>query len=118
MAETVRTSLEKQADEILRLAREADAEESYYFETTFRRYQRQLKMLADLEEVMDTEDVLVTKEYVKGRANLYANPAIAQYNSTADAANRTVATLLKIVAAFRPAERTPDDPVRAFVERR
>lgn len=118
MAGDVRTSLEEQAEKILESAKAAGVEESFYFATTFARYQRQLKMLADLEVVLDEGEALVEKEYVKGRKNLYANPAIAQYNSTADAANRTVATLLKIVATFRPEPEPAGDALKGFIERR
>lgn len=107
--------LERKAAEILSAAEECGVEESYYFLTTFRRYQVQLGILADLERALGEDDVLVTKEYVKGRANLYANPAVAEYNRTCDSANRTVATLLKIVGTRPPAE--PDDPVAEFVRR-
>ena len=44
--------------------------------------------------------MLVTKEYVKGRANLVANPAISEYNKTSTAANQTVQTLIKIIRTF------------------
>ncbi|MEL7667711.1 MAG: hypothetical protein AAGU73_05875 [Actinomycetota bacterium] len=117
MARPTRTALERQAQKILRLAREAGVEESYYFETTFLRYQRQLKILGDLEAAMDSADVLVEKEYVKGRANLYANPAIVQYNSTADAANRTVMALLKILATFKPSQDQPKDELLDYIGR-
>ena len=102
MARPRRSKLEVQGDKILKAAREAGAEESYFFETTFARYRRQLKLLAELDAVLDDGEVLVTKEYVRGRENVYANPAIAQYNATADAANRTMAALLRVVDAFKP----------------
>lgn len=117
MARPTKTALERQAAKILRLARESGAEESYYFETTFLRYQRQLKILGDLEAAMDSADVLVEKEYVKGRANLYANPAVVQYNSTCDAANRTVMALLKIIAAFKPIADKPGDELLDYIGR-
>jgi hypothetical protein len=37
---------------------------------------------------------------VKGRGNLYVNPAITEYNKTSTAANGTVATLINIVERF------------------
>ena len=37
---------------------------------------------------------------MKGRENLYVNPAIGEYNKTAEAANRTVSTLIKIIRTF------------------
>jgi hypothetical protein len=44
--------------------------------------------------------MLVTKEYVKNRKNLYSNPAIKGYNRTTDSANKTVSTLLRIIKDF------------------
>lgn len=120
MARPRRSRLEVAGDKILKAARAAGAAQSYYFETTFARYRRQLKLLAELEEVLDESDLLVEKSYVKGRANLYANPAIAQYNATADAANRTMAALLRIVDAFKPdgADRPPGDELMDFIDRK
>lgn len=40
---------------------------------------------------------MVTKEYVKGRENVYTHPAVSEYNRTTDSANRTVQTLMKII---------------------
>ena len=39
----------------------------------------------------------MTKEYVKGRENVYTHPAVSEYNRTTDSANRTVQTLMKII---------------------
>ena len=90
-------SLEEQEKEILKLAKENGVESEYLFSTTFHRYKVQLKVLADLEKTIDDEGMLVKKEYVKGRKNLYTNPAITEYNRTTQIANNTVATLLKII---------------------
>ena len=40
---------------------------------------------------------MVTKEYVKGRANLYVNPAVAAYNQSAAAADKTAHLLLRYI---------------------
>ena len=40
---------------------------------------------------------MVTKEYVKGRQNLYTNPAIKEYNNAVNSANKTVSTLMSII---------------------
>ena len=44
--------------------------------------------------------MLVSKEYVKGRKNVYSNPAVQEYNRTTDSANKTVSTLMKIIKSF------------------
>ena len=90
-------SLSAKAAEILELAEESGATRNFLFTTTFNRYRVQLKTMEALEIAMEEEGALVTKEYVKGRKNIVANPAIAEYNKTATAANGTVATLLNIL---------------------
>lgn len=93
-------TLQEQANEILAKAQEKGVQSNFFFVTTFKRYQVQMKILADLEKAMQEHGTLVTKEYVKGRQNLVSNPAIAEYNRTSSSANGTVATLIKIVESF------------------
>lgn len=93
-------SLKAQANEILKMAEESGLQSNYFFVTTFERYQVQLQILDDLKQAINDEGMLVKKEYVKGRKNVYANPAVSDYNRTTDSANKTVATLLRILKNF------------------
>ena len=97
-------SLPEQANEILIKAQEKGVQTNFFFVTTFKRYQVQMRILADLERAIGEYGATVTKEYVKGRQNLVANPAITEYNKTATAANNTVSTLIKIVDSFQGEE--------------
>ena len=99
-------ALKKQADEILRMAETAGLQENYFFKTTFQRYQVQIGILAELQKTIESSDTLVEKEYVKGRGNLYTNPAITEFNRTTDSANKTVTTLIKILKGFKASEST------------
>lgn len=90
-----------QAAEILKLAESTGTKENFFFTTTFQRYLVQIKILEELEKEIEEEGTTVTKQYVKGRKNLYTNPAINAYNNTASAANKTVSTLLRIVNGFK-----------------
>ena len=94
------TKLEQQAKSILKLAEESGLQSNYFFVTTFERYQVQLQILEQLKESIEKEGMLVSKEYVKGRSNIYSNPAVSDYNRTTDSANKTVATLLRILKSF------------------
>lgn len=102
-------NLQELADEIIKVAEESGVQSNFFFMTTFKRYQVQLTILADLERTLKTEGMLVSKEYVKGRKNLYANPAVAEYNKTTDSANKTVATLMRILKNFNVDEEKEDD---------
>lgn len=90
-------TLQEQVEEILARAEQKGTEADFFFKTTFKRYQVQMQILAELEKEIKTEGATVSKEYVKGRKNLYINPAVSAYNATATAANSTVATLINIV---------------------
>lgn len=94
-------SLNEQAQEILRIAAQHGVEQNFFFITTFKRYQVQIKILNDLEKTINSDGPTVTKEYVKGRKNVYTHPAISDYNKTSTAANQTVQTLMKIVQSMR-----------------
>ncbi len=93
--------LNKQANEILKIAEKHGVEQNFLFMTTFKRYQVQIEILNDLEKTIKEDDILVTKEYVKGRKNVYSHPAIQDYNRTTDSANKTVVTLMKIITVLR-----------------
>lgn len=93
-------SLNEQMKDIMRLAEEAGLENNGLFVTTFERYQVQMQILENLKQVINEEGMIVSKEYVKGRKNLYTNPAVSEYNRTTDSANKTVATLLRILKSF------------------
>lgn len=90
-------NLQEQANAILEKAKEKGVSSNFFFVTTFKRYQVQMNILSGLEKEINSTGTLVTKEYVKGRGNIYTNPAIGEYNKTATAANGTVATLINIV---------------------
>lgn len=102
-------SLNEQAKEIIKIAEESGVQSNFFFITTFKRYQVQLNILAELEKVIKEEGTLVTKEYVKGRKNVYSNPAIQDYNRTTDSANKTVATLMRILRNFGVSDEGEED---------
>ena len=111
-------SLDEQAVEILRIAEETGVQTNFFFVTTFKRYQVQLSNLGELEKAIKETGTLVTKEYVKGRANIYVNPAVTEYNKTTDSANRTVTTLMKIIKGFAKEDEERDsdyDPLMAII---
>lgn len=97
---TYNEKLEAQAKEILARAEAKGVENNFFFATTFKRYQVQMRIMSELEKEIEEIGATVKKEYVKGRENVYTNPAIAEYNKTATAANGTVSTLINIVKSL------------------
>jgi len=111
-----REDLQSQAEEILRMAQESGLQSNYFFVTTFERYQVQLQILDDLKQAIEEEGMLVSKEYVKGRKNLYTNPAVSDFNRTTDSANKTVATLLRIIKSFESEQAQEEsDPLMSII---
>ena len=109
-------TLNEQANEIIRIAEEAGVQTNFFFLTTFKRYQVQLNILADLEKTIKSEGTLVTKEYVKGRQSLYTSPAVTEFNRTTDSANKTVSTLIRIINGFRQEDEERDeDPLLKII---
>lgn len=101
MAKPKTIDLRERADEILKIAESYGVEQNYFFITTFKRYQFQMKCLLDLEETIKRDGATVTKEYVKGRQNIYTHPAMSEYTKMSTAADRTVSTLIKIVNSMK-----------------
>lgn len=112
----VKKNLNEQAKEIIKIAEESGVQSNFFFITTFKRYQVQLNILSELEKTMKSEGMQVTKEYVKGRKNLYSNPAIQDYNRTTDSANKTVSTLMKIIKSFGVEDHSEEvDPLMQII---
>ena len=108
--------LVNQAEKIMEMARETGVQSNFFFITTFERYQMQLHILDGLQKTIEEKGVQVTKEYVKGKKNVYSNPAIQDYNKTTDSANKTVSTLLKIIKNFNFVESDEEeDPLLKII---
>ena len=109
MAKKKELSLQEQAAEILRLAKEYDVSNNFLFTTTFKRYVTQINVLENLSKTISQEDILVTKEYVKGRGNIYVHPAVKEFNNTTNSANTTVNTLLSLIETAKQQKDAGDD---------
>ena len=110
------TSLEAQAKAILKMAEESGLESNYFFVTTFQRYQTQLDILDALKDEIDETGLTVKKSYVKGKSNVYSSPCVQAYNRTTDSANKTVATLMRILKNFDPGDSKEDvDPLMDII---
>lgn len=86
------------AKDIIEKAKAAGKDDDFLFLTTLQRYLDHITHLEELQEAIEANGTMVTKEYVKGRGNLYVNPAVQCFNSTAQAADKTAALLMKLVA--------------------
>jgi len=115
MKKTEKT-LAEQAKEIISIAERHGVEQNFFFLTTFKRYQVQINILTELEKKIKEDGTLVTKEYVKGRENVYTHPAVGEYNKTSTAANQTVTTLMKIITTLRDKDDEEADELLEFLK--
>ena len=92
-----KANIKAQEREILQKAEEKGVENSYMFLTLFEEYRETRKHLEALKKSIKTEGTMVTKEYVKGRQNLYVNPAIAAYNSSVQTLGKLAQLLFKYI---------------------
>lgn len=109
-------SLNEQAKEIIKIAEASGVQSNFLFTTTFDRYLQHIKLCEEYKKQIAADGLLVTKEYVKNRKNLYINPAVDAYNKAADAANKDVSTILKIIKTFNVSEDSEDeDPLMKII---
>lgn len=113
-----KTALDKQADEIMKIAEDSGVRSNFFFRTTFQRYLVQVKNADRIEaklKALDDNQITTTKSYQKGEKNLYINPLFSEFNKTTDSANKTVNTLLKIIREFKVGsgedEKKEEDPL-------
>lgn len=97
-------TLNAQIREMLENAERKGVSTNVFFKTTMGRYVELLEHMKELQGVIKSEGPTISKEYVKGRKNLVVNPAYAEYNKAATAANQTVTTLINIISKLSEAE--------------
>lgn len=85
-------------NKLKRMAKEYGVDKNALFLSALNQYSVQQKVIDDINRILSDEDSLMTtKEYVKGRENVYANPLVRELPKHADAANRTVNVMLDII---------------------
>ncbi len=84
---------------LLRMAKRYGVDKNALFLQAVEQYDVQARVIQNIRDALDEEDGSLTtsKEYVKGRENVYANPLVKELPKHADAANRTLQTMLTII---------------------
>lgn len=92
-------------------------EDDQLFINTYTMYEQQKGLLQKLKKSIDEHGPIVEKTYVKGRANLTANPAIDAYNKTVSAINKTIQTLKKMLkeAPVDPMDKSEEDKLHELL---
>lgn len=83
---------------LLKMAKDYGVDKNAMFVQAAEQYDVQMRVIQSIKEELDSEENLTTsKEYVKGRENVYANPLVKELPKHADSANRTLQTMLSII---------------------
>lgn len=109
MANISSAKLKKSLNAFKTEAKNNGYESHFLFLSTLKRLEVQINILDQMEQSMEEDGMLVTKEYVKGRENIYTNPAVNAYNKTCQQANNTTQTLMKIIEQLRNMEDSMED---------
>ena len=84
--------------ELKKMAARYCVDDNAMFLAAANQYALQQRVIDNIKAALDAEDSLMsTKEYVKGRENIYAHPLVKELPKHADSANRTAQTMLNII---------------------
>ena len=93
-------------DDLMNLAKRYSVENNEMFISAARQYEMQMKMIEKMKEAIEDDEMLVTKEYVKGRENVMANPLVKELPKHYDSANKTLGMMLGIIESMGGKEKT------------
>jgi hypothetical protein len=80
------------------LAKRFHVDDNALFVASAEQYAIQSEIIKNIRDSLAEEDnLMTTKEYIKGRLNVYANPLIKELPKITDSANRTLNTMLDII---------------------
>ena len=74
------------------------------FLTSYHLLEVQIEMLASLEKSFKEDGSTITKEYVKGRENVYIHPAVDKYTKTSDSAFNKILKLKEMIDKPSPSQ--------------
>ena len=83
---------------LMKMAKTYGVDKNALFVSAAHQYQVQQTVIEKIREQIDGETALVVgKEYVKDRENVYVHPLIKELPKHSESANRTAATMLSII---------------------
>lgn len=101
-----------------KMANEYGVAENPLFIAAAEQYITQQKMISAIRKELDAADLAVSKQYVKGRENVYAHPLIKELTKHSDSANKTLETILKVITTLGKKQESTVDEFEAFIDGR
>ena len=85
-------------DSILAMAEQYGVADNALFLQTLKNYETIQRSIEGIDQIVNqNDDLTISKEYVKGRENLYLHPAIKELPKQIDASNKTLDKMLDII---------------------
>lgn len=84
-------------DDLMCLAKRYSVDTNEMFISSAKQYAMQMDLIEKIKEAIEKDSMLVTKEYVKGRENVMANPLVKELPKHYDSANKTLGMMLNII---------------------
>ena len=97
-----KTREESNIDKLRELASQTGCDSNPLFATALDQYVVQLRVIDLIRHELDNADLAVSKEYVKGRENLYAHPLVKELPKHSDSATKTAAFLWNMIRDSMP----------------
>lgn len=92
------TRKNKTYSDLMKLAKTYGVENNALFVQAAEQYSVQQMVIQQIRDSLQSdEDLLTSKEYVKGRKNVYTHPLVKELPKHADSANKTLGTMLEII---------------------
>lgn len=89
---------EKTYSDLIKLAKTYGVDKNALFVQAAEQYSVQRMVIQQIKDTLQSdEDLLTSKEYVKGRENVYTHPLVKELPKHADSANKTLSTMLEII---------------------
>ena len=95
--------------QVIQMATAYGVADNPLFVQTLKNYETIQKAIEITNAVLGEDEMTVSKEYVKGRENLYMHPAIKELPKQIDAANKTMDKLLDIIERLGKKNTTGDE---------
>jgi hypothetical protein len=101
---------------LMKMAKSYGVSDNALFISAANQYITQQKVIEMIRAQLEAEEsVVVTKEYVKDRENVYVNPMVRELPKHSDSANKTLAMMLDIIVKLGR-EPQPQDELTAFLD--
>lgn len=88
----------KTYSDLIKLAKTYGVDKNALFVQAAEQYSVQRMVIQQIKDTLQSdEDLLTSKEYVKGRENVYTHPLVKELPKHADSANKTLSAMLEII---------------------